>query len=194
MNTFQWYRRFVMAVPLFGSLLAVGCSKNVHDSSGAKQDRKVVQPPGQGIGREGEIDRKTFSMTLPAGWTEDTKDDMHDPDSFVFFENPESCLFTVIIGKKSAGASVDQQLTIQKKAWLKRVTEAKITGLQTWANYEGQGFEIEGKVNGIVLIRKRIFGFENADSVCVISESATFGDFTTFAGDFETIRQTFKLK
>lgn len=40
-----------------------------------------------------EIDRKTFSLSLPGRWTEKTKDDMYEPDSFVFFDGPESCFF-----------------------------------------------------------------------------------------------------
>jgi hypothetical protein len=194
MNTFRRYRDIVIAACLLGSFLAFGCGKSGQDSSGASPVRKVVQPPGRGISSATEIDRKTFSISLPAGWTEDTKDDMHDPDSFVFFENPESCLFAVVIGKKSAGATVDEQLMNQKEAWLKNITEAKITDFRKWANYEGQGFEIEGKVHGTSLTRQRIFGFEKSDNVCVITESATPGDFKTFASDFETLRQSFKLK
>lgn len=146
------------------------------------------------LGYAAEIDRKTFSMSLPKGWTEDKKDDMYDPDSFVFFENSESCLFAVIVGKKSAGASVDNLLNHQKQAWQKKVTDAKSTELKRWSKYEGKGYEIEGKAQGIFRSRARIFGFENDHHVCIIMELATPGDFRTFADDFEKIRQTFKLK
>lgn len=178
---------------LLGLFVVFGCGLSDHDK--AKTERKVVQPPGHSGGSTAPtIDRKTFSMSLPAGWTEDTKDDMHDADSFVFFENAESCLFAVMIGKKSAGASLDNQLVNQKDALLKKMTDAKVIEIQRWATYDGEGFEIEGKVAGIALTRQRIFGFENGDNICVITESATPGDFETYAADFETIRQTFKLK
>ena len=88
-------------------------------------------------------------MTLPKGWTEDTKDDMYDPDSFVMFENPKTCLFTLFIGKKSAGATVEGLLEPQRAAWGKRITESKFTDIKVWANYEGNGFELEGKIQGI---------------------------------------------
>src|SRR5262245_60182759 len=70
----------------------------------------------------GEIGRKTFSVTLPSGWTEDTKSDMYDADSFIFFENPESCLINILIGTKSAGASVAKLLAAQKNAWDEKLT------------------------------------------------------------------------
>jgi hypothetical protein len=193
MNKFRTHSLFVTAAWLLGLFVVFGCGLSDHDS--AKPERKVVQPPGHSGGSTApSIERKTFSMSLPAGWTEDTKDDMHDADSFVFFENAESCLFAVMIGKKSAGASVDTQLMNQKEALLKKMTDTKVTELQTWSTYEGKGFEIEGKVAGIILTRQRIFGFETDENICVITESATPGDFATFAADFETIRQTFKLK
>ncbi|MGO9478529.1 MAG: hypothetical protein ACLQAH_07970 [Limisphaerales bacterium] len=141
-----------------------------------------------------EIDRKTFSMSLPDGWTEDTKDDMYEPDSFVFFENPESCLLTVIIGKKSAGMSIDLILEKEKEAYLKKCTDAKTSTFGQWSKYQGNGVEIDGKMGGTIKYRTRIFGFENGDNVCVIIEAATPGDLDKYADDFETIRQTFKLK
>ena len=61
-----------------------------------------------------EINRKTFSITLPGNWIEDTKRDTYDPDSLVFFDGPESALFSVIVGQKSAGSSVDTMLDNQK--------------------------------------------------------------------------------
>jgi len=141
-----------------------------------------------------EIERKTFSVSLAKGWTEDTKDDMYDPDSFVFFENSESCLFAVMVGKKSAGASVDNLLKHQKEAWQKKFAESKLTEIKKWSKYEGKGFELEGKVLGILRARARIFGFENDHNVCIVTEYGTSGDLRTFADDFEKIRQTFKLK
>ena len=146
------------------------------------------------LSRASETDRATFSMSLPKGWTEDTKDDMYDPDSFVFFENSESCLFAVIIGKKSAGASVDFLLKHQKEAWQKKIADSILTEIKKWSKYEGKGFELEGKILGIFRARARIFGFENDRHVCIITEYGTTGDLKTFADDFEKIRQTFKLK
>jgi hypothetical protein len=141
-----------------------------------------------------EIERKTFSMSLPQGWTEDTKNDMHDPDSFIFFENSESCLFTVIIGTKSAGAAVADMFKPQKEKWEKKVTDMKSTPIEKWGTYQGKGIEIEGKMQGILRYRVRLFGFESNDYACVITESSTDGDSKTFAADFEKIRQTFRLK
>jgi len=141
-----------------------------------------------------EINRKTFALSLPDGWTEDTKDDLHDPDSFVMFENSESCLFMVIVGKKSAGASVDVLLKHQKAQFGKMMTDAKSTNITTWSEFKGKGFEMEGKAQGIVRSRARIFGFEKADHVCVIVEFGTVGDLKTYADDFLKIQKTFKLK
>ena len=140
------------------------------------------------------IDRKTFSMSLPGGWTEDTKDDMYDPDSFVFFENSESCLFCVFIGKKSAGLTIDAVLEEQKKSYQKKLTEFTTSTFNSWSKYQGEGIEITGKMYGAIRYRSRLFGFENGDNVCVVTEAATPADFRTYANDFETIRQSFVLK
>jgi hypothetical protein len=142
----------------------------------------------------GEIDRKTYSLSLPKGWTEDTKDDMYEPDSFVFFENAESCLFTVIIGTKSAGATAATMLNGQKESWKKRVTDAKWTDITEWSHYKGNGAEVEGKIQGIIRVRARLFAFETERYVCVITEYATVGDWKKFESDFNHIRQSFKLK
>jgi len=141
-----------------------------------------------------EIDRKTFSLSLPSGWTEDIKDDMYDPDSVVFFENSESCLCTVIIGKKSAGATVEKLFKAQKEAWLKKFTDSRTIDFSRWSGYDGKGVEIEGKIQGITRSRARVFGFEKNDNVCIISEFGTIDDLKTFASDFEQIQKTFKLK
>jgi len=141
-----------------------------------------------------EINRKTFSLSLPDGWKEDTNDEMHDPDSFVMFENSESCLFMVIVGKKSAGASLDELLKQQKIQFLKRMTDAKSTNITTWAEFKGKGFELEGKMQGIVRSRARIFGFEKADQVCLVIEFGTLGNLKRFTDDFLKIRKSFKLK
>ena len=194
MNTFRVHRRFAIVACLLGSLLASGCVRSGQDISGGRQKRKVVQPPKKSVSGARVIDRKTFSMTLPAGWTENTEDDQYDPNSLVFFENSESGFFAVVIREKSAGASVAEEVMKQKEAWQKNMTGAKITALNKWANYEGEGFEIEGKLEGTYLTRQRVIGFENSDNICVIIESADPGDFQTFADDYDLIRQTFKLK
>lgn len=141
-----------------------------------------------------EIDRKTFSLSLPGKWTEKTKDDMYERDSFIFFDGPESCFFNVVIGKKSAGASVDALVTKQRDGMQKKFTDWTLTLITKWSNYDGKGYEIQGKIQGIIRARVRIFGFEKDDNVCLVIEYATLVDFTKYSGDFEQIRQTFKLK
>jgi len=141
-----------------------------------------------------EIDRKTFSISLPDKWAEDTKDDMYSPDSFIFFDGPESCLFTVMVGKKSAGASVDDLLKNQIDSIKKKFTDEKIAKITKWSRFDGKGFKIEGKIQGIFITRFTVFGFEKGDYVCLVEESATLGDYKTYANDFEKIRQSFKLK
>ncbi len=140
-----------------------------------------------------EINRKTFSVSLPGNWVENTKDDTYSPDSFVFFEGPESTLFSVIIGQKSTGASLDTLLNNQRDSFKKKMTDATITVITKWSNVDGKGFKIEGKVQGIVSVRVTIFGFEKGDNVCIVEEYATPGDYKTYARDFEKIRQTFRL-
>jgi hypothetical protein len=141
-----------------------------------------------------QIDRKTFSMSLPDGWTEDTKDDMYEPDSFVFFENPESCLFCVFIGKKSAGMTVDLILKKEEESYQKKLTDLTSSTFDSWSKYKGEGIEMVGKMGGAIKYRSRLFGFENGDNVCCVIEAATPGDWETYAGDYETIRQSFNLK
>jgi len=140
-----------------------------------------------------EINRKTFSMTLPGNWIEDTKRDTYDPDSLVFFDGPESALFSVIVGQKSAGSSVDTMLDNQRDYYKARIVNATITPITKWSNFDGKGFQMEGKVQGIANGRITVFGFEKGDNVCIVEEYATPGDYKTYARDFEKIRQTFRL-
>ena len=133
-------------------------------------------------------------MSLPVGWTELTKDDMYDPDSFVMFENSESCLFIVFIGKKSAGMTVDMILEKEKQSYEKKFTDLTTSKFSSWSKYQGQGVEMAGKIDGGIKYRSRMFGFENGDNVCAVIEAATPGDCETYAGDYETIHQSFNLK
>lgn len=141
-----------------------------------------------------DIDRKTFSLSLPIKWSEDTKNDMYNPDSFVFFDGPESFLFAVIIGQKSAGASVDALVNKFKDGYLKKFKDPAITVLRQWSNCEGKGFKIDGKIMGILNARVTIFGFEKDDNICVIEEYAALDDYKKYVNDFDKLRRTFKLK
>jgi tetratricopeptide (TPR) repeat protein len=141
-----------------------------------------------------EIDRQTFSLSLPEHWTENAKDDMYQPDSFVFFEGPGSCFFNVVIGKKSTGLSIDTLIGHQTKEAQRRFTEMTLTEITRWAGFDGKGVEIEGKPGGLIRSRIRIFGFENSENVCLISEFGDIPDLEKHANDFDHIHQTFQLK
>jgi hypothetical protein len=145
-------------------------------------------------GHSVEINRKTFSMSLPANWSEDTNDDSYNPNSFVFFDGPQSALFCVIIQKKSTDVSADALVNNQKAIQSKKFTDSGITEMKKWANYDGKGFKLEGKMQGVVNARFTVFGFEKADNVCLIEEYATLDDYKKYTSGFEKIRQTFKLK
>ena len=141
-----------------------------------------------------DIDRKTFSVSLPDKWTENTNDDMYSPDSFIFFEGPESTIFSVVIAKKSTGVSVDALVSTQKDSMSKKFTDTTITDITKWSGFDGKGLKIDGKIGGIASARVTIFGFEKGDNVCLVEEYATLDDYKTYASDFEKIRHTFKLK
>jgi hypothetical protein len=145
-------------------------------------------------GKPQNIDRKTFSMLLPDGWSEDTKDDMYEPDSFVMFENQDSCLFTVFIGKKSAGMSVDLLFKKQTDGFLKKMTEWQTSSFDKWTKYTGKGITIVGKIGGAIQYSSSVFVFENGDNVCAIVEAATPSDLKKYAVDYDTIRKSFVLK
>lgn len=140
------------------------------------------------------IDRKTFSLTLPGGWTENTQDDMYKPDTFVFFERGETALFNVIIGSKDTGAAPEPMVKAQETGWRNRLTNLKFTEFHNWSRYKGAGVEIEGDMQGTVRVRTRIFGFQTQRYACVITESASVGDWNRLESDFEQIRKSFRLK
>jgi hypothetical protein len=142
----------------------------------------------------GDVERKSFAVSLPKDWTEDTKDENYDPESNIFFENSESCIVMVIIGTKSAGSSTEPILAGQKETWAKRLTEMKEAKFEKWGKYEGKGFELTGKLSGTTNYRARFFGFENATHTCVVIECADAVDAKKFAADFDKIRETFRLK
>jgi hypothetical protein len=146
------------------------------------------------IASSADIDRKTFTLSLPDKWTENTKDDMYSPDSFIFFEGPESTFFCVVIGQKSAGASVDALVNKQRDVMVKKFTDVTVTEITKWSSFDGNGFKIDGKVQGIAKARVTMFGFEKGDNVCLVEEYATLGDYITYARDFQKLRQSFRLK
>jgi hypothetical protein len=142
----------------------------------------------------GPIDRKTFSLSLPSDWTENTHDDMYKPDNFVFFEKGETALFNVIIGEKSAGAQPEQMLRGMEGQWRNKLTNLKFTDLHNWSRYKGTGVELEGEMQEVVRVRTRIFAFQNERYACLIIESASVLDWTKLQSDFEQIRKSFRLK
>ena len=149
--------------------------------------------PTQTLGNQAVIDRATFSMTLPKGWTEDTKGEIDDPNSFVIFQGPQTCLFAAVASKQLVGETIEDLLKSQYESWRKRLTASKSRDIKIWSKYEGKGFELEGKLQGVPF-RTRAFGFQKGDTVCLIVESGALADLETFADDSEKIRQTFKLK
>ncbi len=150
--------------------------------------RHAKESAGPGI----EIERKTFSVSLPGGWKE-RKLDFGDPDSVGSFDNAASCAFTVLVRPKSDEVSAAAMLEAQRKPVEKGFADAKSTELATWGQYQGRGVEIEGTIKG-TSFRSRMFGFENGGNACVVSEVASLRDYKTYADDFEKIRRTFKLK
>jgi hypothetical protein len=142
-----------------------------------------------------QIDRESFSMTQPTGWTEVTTIRGYDPNSFVIFQQPESnCLFEVLIVKKSAGAVPGNLLMSQKEGWLKTVSDSKVELFDRWGSYFGQGYDMEGKIAPQHIQRHRVFVFSEGDSVCILVESAPSAKFFDHENDFKTIRESFKLK
>jgi len=142
----------------------------------------------------GPIDRKTFSLTLPSDWTENTHDEMYNAEFFVFFEKGETGLFTVIIGDKSTGAIPEKVMRTQEAGWRNRLTNVKFTDLHSWSRYKGIGVEIEGLMQDVVRVRTRIFAFQTDRYACVITESASVHDWSSLESDFAQIRKSFRLK
>jgi hypothetical protein len=160
---------------------------------------EIVQNPGiSEISESGSnsavIDRKAFSVSLPNRWKERTTDKLYNPDSFVFFIGPRSCFFKLEIGKNSPGISIDRLLEYEGKALQKDFTDATTSTIAKWVNFNGKGLEIEGTTREMTRGRVRLFAFKNADNVCLITEYGSLADLSEYAGDFEEIRQTFRLK
>jgi len=140
------------------------------------------------------IDRRTFAMTVPEGWTEDKNDSMYDANGFVMFENKDSCLFIVFVTRKTKAVTVDTIVEKQRQAYLKKMTDTKAGAFVQWSRYKGKGLRLVGKVNGAVPFDNRIFAFENGTNVCSIVEAATPDDFNKYGRDYDQIRQSFVLK
>jgi len=129
-------------------------------------------------------------MSLPQGWIQNKSVRTLIPNSTnASFLNQEFCQFEVVIGFEA-----DSFLKSRKEEWQMLFADAKSTEFKKWADYEGEGFEIEGKVEGDLPYRKRLFRFYKQGRVCVIVESASLENFNKYAADFKVMRQTFKLK
>ena len=146
-----------------------------------------------------EIDRKTFSVSLPNGWTEYTTSVLYDPDSYVDFEHsacprPASMAgtyFSVMVQQKREGWSLSEDfLQKPKEALGKWLPDATSTERTTWGQYGGKGVERDGSSPVLGRYRLLVFGFEHAGHLYLIMEAAT----PNCASGFAQIRQTFKVK
>lgn len=82
---------------------------------------------------------------------------MYSPDSFVFFDGPQSAYFFVMVGKKSAGASVELIVGKQKDQFSKKFTDSTMAEITKWSTFDGKGYRIEGKIGGISKARITMF-------------------------------------
>jgi hypothetical protein len=139
-----------------------------------------------------EIDRKSFSVSLPKGWKE-RKLDFGDRDFVASFDNSASCMFTVLVRPKSDGVTAAAMLEAQTKPFKTNLADAKATEFTKWGQYQGNGVEIQGTLKR-TSVRAQTFGFEEGSNICIIGEEANLSDYKTYADDFEKIRRTFKLK
>lgn len=170
-------------------------AREMRSEQAQQQESESPENDSDGALAATQIDRKTFSMSLPAHWMENTKDDLYDPNSCVFFEGPESCFFNVTIGKKATGVSIDAFVENQNKMMRQKFTDITTsTKISRWSNFSGDGIEIVGKPAGLIRSRVRFFAFENDESVCLVVEFGTLADLQKYSSDFELIRQTFNLK
>ena len=148
-----------------------------------------------------EIDRETFSLSLPGQWIENTNINRYDPNSLILFKGPRSAVFSLMIRRKSPGTSVDSLIAEQRNAFANRLQNASFTEISDWPGPDSRGLQIDGNVLGVkgqqvALVEQHvtIFGLENDDHVCIVEECANLDDYKEYAGDFETLRQTLKLK
>jgi hypothetical protein len=197
MNTFRRYGSFILTVAL-GLLLVLGCrrSRPAYNYNYNSSPRPSATPTVNRTATpypDVKIDRKTFSLTLPADWTEDTKTELN-PDSFGIFEkSKQDVVLSIQIRKKSEGFAADKLLTEQKTQLLMVTFYTKIDEFKEWGNYKGHGFDISGRLRGKQDWRHRVFAFEQGDKVCLITESGAPVYFM-HDDDFKTIRNSFKLK
>jgi hypothetical protein len=147
------------------------------------------------------IDRETFSVSIPAGWIENTNLFSYDPNSYVLLKGPNSTLFSILIRRQSLGNSVDDLIAKQRDAFSKKFSEATIMGISNWAGHDGRGLQIDGKIletlghtSALIPHRVTIFSFANGDRICLIVENATPDDYQTYDASFKMLRRTFTLK
>jgi hypothetical protein len=140
-----------------------------------------------------EIERSTFSVSLPKGWREDQTDKDFNGTSTAFFEKSADCFFSVVVQPKSPEVSATTLLEIQKGEMEKKFTNVKFTAATKWGAYDGTGFDVAATYQGTGS-RGRIFAFESSGNACLVCEMASDKDYRTAAADFATIRESFKLK
>lgn len=135
----------------------------------------------------------SFSVMLPAFWTV-VKDEHHEPDlSVQCFSPNQSAYFAVSIERKSNGSSIDSEVDTLKKEFTRTVENPSFGSIKEWSGLSGEGVNIDG-THDATKMRIAIFVFERGDIVCAVVEVAAFVDDKQFAKDFETIRNSFKLK
>jgi len=145
----------------------------------------------------GPIDRKTYSLSLPSGWKEETskhQDDGNGNTVDVFRNVGNTMATTVLLHPKTENFDPVAVLSAATDSMEKKFGDPKrIEEFTAWGRYQGKGGQLEGTFEK-VRYRARTFVFESGTQACVIAEFIKISDYEKSAADLEQIRQSFRLK
>lgn len=140
----------------------------------------------------GTIEEDGFSLSLPNGWTEDSKS-TSGPVQWYSYVGSGRVAFFIMVSLKSSGSSADYLVGAQREALFEKIPEQPTTDITRWSRYTGKGIQVEGSLVGKPA-SITIFGMESGDRVGLIMETIYHGPSEqTLAGELEQIRQSFKL-
>jgi hypothetical protein len=139
-----------------------------------------------------QLNRKYFSVQMPANWKVDTGMEDYDPDTYFNVESPggNTVFFMVYDVATDPKENVQHQLAFYDDY----VKKARKKPFSRWGQYNGHGMEYKGRLMGTLSGTVRIFSHSSSRRSFIIIEEYYDEDKSSTQPGFQQIASSFKLK
>lgn len=139
-----------------------------------------------------KLNRKHFSLQMPANWKVDTAMEDHDPDTYFSVESPgrNTVYFTIYDVETDAKQNV-LDMRAYYDAYMKKATKKPF---KRWGRFNGYGLEYRGRLMGTSSGTVRLFSHSTSRKSFIIVEEFYEEDRTATQPGFKQIASSFTLK